>query len=234
MRIIEKKCPNCGASLEFDDKAKSCKCEYCKRSFEIERENYVNGEYNYNLTQKKFSNIFLIVFFIVFAFIAFCGFTIFKSIHFSSFDKDKKLYTNVNEIDSQALTVLDGKAYWDIEKADVEIDEYGLEAPVKRNKIYVAYNKKEKKNSIIVVYKATYKLTFDRDRVTILVPIIYNNIKNDNMGTDIAFENGYVKGPEYYLNLEHSEYARGYQDIESLEKEVINPLKNQGYKVTKK
>ena len=39
MRLIEKKCPNCGANIEFEDDAKSCKCEYCKRSFEIERDN---------------------------------------------------------------------------------------------------------------------------------------------------------------------------------------------------
>ena len=38
MRIIEKKCPNCGAALEFNETDKSCKCNYCKRSFEIERD----------------------------------------------------------------------------------------------------------------------------------------------------------------------------------------------------
>ena len=37
MRLIEKRCPNCGASIEFSDDAKSCKCDYCNRSFEIER-----------------------------------------------------------------------------------------------------------------------------------------------------------------------------------------------------
>ena len=38
MKLIEKKCPNCGAGLEFDDEAKTCKCQYCKRSFAIERD----------------------------------------------------------------------------------------------------------------------------------------------------------------------------------------------------
>lgn len=234
MRIIEKKCPNCGASLEFDDKAKSCRCEYCKRSFEIERENSVTGEYNYNLTQKKFGALFLIIFFIVFAFIIFISFTIIKNINFNGLVKNEKLYTDVSEMNSHSLTALDAKASWDIEKADVELDEYGLEMPAKRQKIYVAYNKKEKTNSVIAVYKATYKLTFDRDRISILVPIIYNNVKNSELGTDMAFADGYVKGPEYYLNLEHSEYARGYQDIETLEKDIIDPLKKQGFKITKK
>jgi len=38
MKLIEKRCPNCGASIEFNDDARSCKCDYCNRSFEIERE----------------------------------------------------------------------------------------------------------------------------------------------------------------------------------------------------
>ena len=29
MRLIEKKCPNCGADLEFKDNDKSCKCSHC-------------------------------------------------------------------------------------------------------------------------------------------------------------------------------------------------------------
>ena len=39
MKLIEKKCPNCGASLEFSETDKSCKCQYCHRAFEIERDN---------------------------------------------------------------------------------------------------------------------------------------------------------------------------------------------------
>ncbi|MBQ6323334.1 MAG: hypothetical protein IJI22_00700 [Bacilli bacterium] len=42
MRLIEKKCPNCGASLEFNDTDKSCKCQYCHRAFEIERDSNIN------------------------------------------------------------------------------------------------------------------------------------------------------------------------------------------------
>ena len=38
MKLIEKKCPNCGAGLEFGENDKSCKCKYCHRSFEIERD----------------------------------------------------------------------------------------------------------------------------------------------------------------------------------------------------
>ena len=235
MRIVEKKCPNCGASLEFDENAKSCKCEYCKRSFEIERENNTfGGDYNYSLTEKTFNVFLLISFIVVFVFIGVVAFMVFTNIHFSETAKGSKLYTNVEELSSYSLSAIDSKAPWNIESADVDLDEYSLEMQVKREKLYVAYNKKDKKNAIVAVYKATYKKLFNADSVTILVPIIYNNVEKSDVGTDLAFAESYVKGPEYYFNMEHSEYALGYKDLETLEKDIIDSLKKDGYKITKK
>lgn len=38
MKLVEKKCPNCGASLSFDSDDKEVTCKYCNNSFEIERD----------------------------------------------------------------------------------------------------------------------------------------------------------------------------------------------------
>lgn len=38
MKLIEKKCPNCGAELKFGLDDKETKCEYCGKSFVIERD----------------------------------------------------------------------------------------------------------------------------------------------------------------------------------------------------
>ncbi len=38
MKLITKKCPNCGASLSFEETDKKVKCEYCKQDIMIERE----------------------------------------------------------------------------------------------------------------------------------------------------------------------------------------------------
>ncbi len=38
MKLIEKKCPNCGASLSFNSNDKEVTCKYCNVSFEIEKE----------------------------------------------------------------------------------------------------------------------------------------------------------------------------------------------------
>ena len=39
MKLVEKKCPNCGAKLTFEKTDKSVVCKYCNQSYEIEREN---------------------------------------------------------------------------------------------------------------------------------------------------------------------------------------------------
>lgn len=50
MEIIEKKCPNCGAGLSFGENDHSCKCDYCHREFEIERdEKIINDQSKDNI-----------------------------------------------------------------------------------------------------------------------------------------------------------------------------------------
>ena len=39
MKLVEKKCPNCGAKLSFEKTDKEVMCKYCNQSYEIEREN---------------------------------------------------------------------------------------------------------------------------------------------------------------------------------------------------
>ncbi len=38
MKLIEKKCPNCGASLSFSTTDKEVTCNYCNARFEVQRE----------------------------------------------------------------------------------------------------------------------------------------------------------------------------------------------------
>lgn len=38
MKFVEKKCPNCGAGLKFDDNATSVVCEYCNKTYYIQRD----------------------------------------------------------------------------------------------------------------------------------------------------------------------------------------------------
>ena len=38
MKLIEKRCPNCSASLKFSDDANEVTCEYCGTYFQVEKE----------------------------------------------------------------------------------------------------------------------------------------------------------------------------------------------------
>lgn len=38
MKFIEKKCPNCGAGLKFDDNSSNVVCEYCSKTYYIQRD----------------------------------------------------------------------------------------------------------------------------------------------------------------------------------------------------
>ena len=38
MKIIQKKCPGCGADLKFDKEDKEVKCKYCNATFQVERD----------------------------------------------------------------------------------------------------------------------------------------------------------------------------------------------------
>ena len=38
MKLVEKKCPNCGANIEFNAEHKTVTCNYCNTTFEVERD----------------------------------------------------------------------------------------------------------------------------------------------------------------------------------------------------
>jgi len=68
MRLVEKKCPNCGGELKFSFEDKETTCEFCGRSFEIERDEKIADDKeemfnadNYALTEeaKKVAGVVL-------------------------------------------------------------------------------------------------------------------------------------------------------------------------------
>ena len=38
MKLVEKKCPNCGADLKFDKEDTEIRCKYCDTCYEIQRD----------------------------------------------------------------------------------------------------------------------------------------------------------------------------------------------------
>ena len=240
MRLIEKECPNCGAGLSFTENDKSCKCEYCKREFEIERDRDKAKALvdQFDLTPiKGFAKTFVKVFgiYTIGSFIAsfiimivtliVIGLIILaaaKSIpRDSSIDDDPTLIEEVSDLTSRDYDALDLNAKVTIIKNNNSLGDYSLKGYPKRKKIYILY--KDDENILIPVYKTTYQNFFQPEHTyTIYIPVTFKNVKSKNNSIALSLGNGKIEAPEYYFNLEHSDYAYGYQDLDSLNEEIIN------------
>lgn len=251
MKLIEKKCPNCGASLSFSDNDKSCKCEYCERSFEIERcnDSSSNLSDNFSLselkTPAKFISAYLIgsyissiiVGIIVFCFIGLAAFCVFKGISAQMKDNDiflgNKYFSNVSELSNDDYEAIDNKFEDTFNSSAMGENNikhyYSQDGDAKREVIYVA--SKKDGNFIIGIYKICFHdIYHNEDRHTFYVPIVFENIK---MGDVNNFKNPQIKAPEFYLNSDNSCFSYGYASLDEAYNNVVVPLEKD-YKISKK
>ncbi len=257
MKLIEKKCPNCGASLEFNEKDKSCTCTYCHRAFEIEREgekeDYILNEI---AVTKAVSPIFFIVPFIIVIGFAFLMYNIFSYNVKSSHDefekrvqeqkegiekynqemeketddkKEEKLITNIDELSNRNYETINTEAAFNIKNAKGETTKSSFQVEErKREKVIIAY--KEKSNYLIAIFKVLYKDFFNqKDMQTIYVPLVYENIERNFY----SLNNVKVDAPEYYFNKSKTTYAYGYSTYEEAYNNVVKPLESE-YTITEK
>ena len=245
MKLIEKKCPNCGASLEFSETAKSCKCDYCHRTFEIERDNNgINIDFNLNELEKPFMmmakgvfiipiiGILIIATFVIIGIVAMdMGDN--KNNDFDTEEKEEeKLLTSVKDMSSTEIEHLDSSTKFDIaingEGESSTKHSYSRDEEPKREKLYVAYKKGS--NKVIFIYKVVYKDFFHQDDVhTVYIPMIYENVNKavSNAG-DVKMD-----APTYYFNSDHTCYYYGYGSFEEAYNNIIAPLKDE-YKISEK
>ena len=248
MRLIEKECPNCGASLSFTKEDTSCKCEYCKREFEIERDTDKKKlDDQFSLSELKtpfkiFSYLTFgsfitqaIIFFITFIIIIILGINIIQGLNDSDsiFNRNTSLIENVSELNDEDYSTIDLNTNVLFSKDTIGTStEYIKKANLKRERIYVISNKK--RNYIIPVYKVVYSKLMNNDEKHILyVPIKYKNVKNKNNSIAFSLDNGRIVAPEYYFNEAQTEYTYGYTDIDTLYNIVIKKYENK-YTITQK
>ena len=261
MKLIEKKCPNCGAGLSFNDNDKSCKCDYCKRAFEIERDNTIDSSVSindqYQLSELKgplkivglyFAGTYIvgaIIAIIVFILVGVVGYNIYKQARSQLSDVDNnsiinkknntKYITSIENLDNDDYEDIDTDARFEIKSRGNGVNDtshsYTRDDNLKREQVYVAYKKDS--NIIIAIYKAIYKDFFHQENsYTVYVPIVYENIKKDEFGS-YEWKNPQVKAPEYYFDSEHKSYTYGYKSIDDAYNSVVTPLEKD-YKISKK
>jgi len=251
MRLIEKKCPNCGANLEFNENDKSCKCTYCKRSFEIERD--LNDVEKFNLIYDKihkpmkwFMFIPFIFVFIIIVIIIVTNIFSFRNFH-KDFDNDNnpikdimdvvdeknKLITDVSELTNDDLEDLDHKSFsvlnQDVVGRSDTTYNYQKTGDPRLEKIYVA--SKEDSNRVISIYKVIYHNFFNQtDQQTVFVPVIFEDVKQDVL---FSLANGKNPAPEYYFNSDQSSYIYAYKSFEDAYNGIVQPLSEE-YTISEK
>lgn len=249
MKLIEKECPNCGAGLSFNIEDTSCKCEYCKREFEIERDDSKKKIADqFNLSELKtpfkiFSYFTIgsfiaqaIIFIGVFIVIGIIAYNIIKGFNDSDslFNRNASLVTEISDLSKSDFNTLDLTSKIIVSKSNSDsVSEYTMKG-FKREKIYVISN--DKTNVIIPVYRGIYKQVFSNsDEFTniVYIPVKYEDVKTKYNSISIYLNDGEIVGPEYYFNLEHSEYAYGYKDLDTLYNELIKPYEK-NYRIVEK
>ena len=252
MRLIEKKCPNCGADLEFDENAKSCKCSYCKRSFEIERD--VNDLEKINLVFDKVQKPVKIIFFLPFIFAAVVFIIIFVSIFFGfrhtaktiddhgndffeeieeQIDESKQLITSAEELDSAKMDDLEQDSHSILNQSIVGRSDttysYQKTGDPRLEKTYVV--SKDGSNYVILVFNVKYHNFFNQsDQQTVYIPAVFENVTKGGFSMAKAKN----PAPEYYFNADKSSYIYAYGSIDDIYNGIVKPYEEQEYTVTEK
>lgn len=233
MKLVEKKCPNCGANLSFNENDKVAKCDYCKREFEIERDaqdqiNIVIGETGKNVLKYFFIShmvvgiISVIIFLVIFGFIIFGIYTGISSTNEKKSIENTYL-SNVNDIENEDYVFLDTQSTIKIKQENSLMVDFKQKGALKREKVYVISN--DKGNYLIPIYKGVY--SDGETTYTIFTPVIYENVKFDYWGNiTSSLGTGLVDCHTVYFNLEHSEYSVGYENINDLYNDTIKQYEN--------
>lgn len=262
MRLVEKKCPNCGANLEFGDNDKSCKCQYCHRSFEIERDtsldvNDIAEQFNLSElaenagTAAKVIGGVMIGHYIIGALIGLFVIAIFifigvkvhnqissngqiSSIIEEEKDDSEKLLTDASELSNQDIDSIYSDAKMEISHSakGVNNSQHSYMLDGNLDKEKIYVAYKEGNNFLIVVFKGIYKDFFHQESQYTLYMPI---VYSDVDKENISFDlaNGKLQAPEYYFGDDGSSYYYGYSSLQEVYDNVVKPYETE-YEISEK
>ena len=229
MKIIEKKCPNCGAKSKFKIGDKETKCNYCNSEFIIEDNN--KDQKNINLDDivlnKKLIKTFSIIHMSIFIIASIICITMFIIVALNmkdmfntkSSNTKNEIQININEIDSTALSKLKDASIkemdkWNIIRASYEVED--IEG------IGYYYLKSNLNIKIVYVLKSTYKSVDDTK--TIYTAFTFNGKSIDSLNYNPYIDTNQIRLSEF-------EFAYGYESLEELYDKVIRSYKGYNYKI---
>lgn len=226
MKIIEKKCPNCGADLKFKIGDKEAKCKYCNTEFIIEDNNKDSDNFDLNnvVLNEKFIKAFGIAHLSIFIIISVIAISMFITIGLiikNEFDtNNKSVEININEIDKNVQEKLYKAAKNDIKIWDSMHRKYELQGDYEDHGYYYLKNKYGIK--IIYILKYTYKN--DENSKTIYTAFTFSGKSIDSLNYKPFIDTNRIK-------LDSFDYVYGYESTEELFDNVVRKEKSNGYKI---
>lgn len=239
MKLVQKKCPNCGASLSFEKDDKKVTCDYCKQEFLVEKDNDDFKIQSEKFAQKTTYTIFslaaviivigIIIFFFIFTRIS-------KSFDSSSpkldvgeekepiVSKPKNTYiSEISQIDDKSLDLLKQASVSSLDKwADVS---HGTtKSEWQYVGLYLLNHKTSNDNELYVVCKSTY--TIKKKKIDAYAAISYHDLKLTEDKGVIYTGTGFPHVPMQFLDKKFGdnffgETIYGYYSDKDLYNEVI-------------
>lgn len=259
MKFVEKKCPNCGAGLKFDDNATSVMCEYCNQTFYIQKDEkkYARVDEAHVADAFKFvdevgkpivkafatahivmSIVPVIIFFIVFAII---GFTIFTGVSSQMEDDDEFGFGMFGDLVDESkyvtkLSEIDAIAldtFYEEAKSDLhhmDNKDYKVGEWTPVGS-YLLVSKDKKSNKLYTVMQHTYTKKSNGKTVTLYAAMLFEDLKLNESGVVTHDYMGSTISQDVELDGDTHNWAEGYDSVEKLYNREIRSQVGD-YKVT--
>lgn len=237
MRLITKRCPNCGAPLSFNENDKKVKCEYCRQQIMIEKENSDSKTFSsddFILEVAKMQVIHSKIAIVVFTFIIICFFCIF-AFAISKMDtspspkksgdnstnnlekpdkkEDKNNYVGeISQIDDKTLEELKSSSL-------AVLDQMASDASGKKWNyvgLYLVGAKGLERNTVYLIYKKSY--TVSNKKQEYYSAVSFSGLEIDSKG-NVTFDNfGFPYAPAEIVGWD---MVYGYKSNKDLYEKVI-------------
>lgn len=244
MKLIEKKCPNCGAGLSFDKDDVEVTCEYCKKSYVIQRDDAkVNNasldvqdvtEDSFSLKQKKSKVALMAIYAIIIVFIVLIliinsFFDVINNINFDTFHSEvreelkENFVTSFEEIDEKTLEIIHKESLKKLNNQREFINSDIKSSDWTYVGMYLLVNKDDHVifagNALYDVYKKSYK--GESVNMEVYAAVLYEDLKLTDEGKVSTSYNGYTYAPMLFVHGGTSRYVSGYESNEDLFNKVI-------------
>ena len=251
MRLVQKKCPNCGAAIDFDDMTKKVKCSYCSQTFFVEKDvqkinNMVDIDSHledaYELVNKvrtPFIVIFFVMFFFVMIGIVFTfsqivsfdgpGYVVDKSDTILE-EENPNLIIDFKQIDDKTMNTFHSDAVKSLEQYMFTNSKAKIVQNWNNVGMYLIIDYTFEHSELVDVYDIIYDV--NGKEYHLYSAVSYSRLELSDSGVVVSSFDGMVSSPTYIVNINNSRvFLNGYESLEELFNKEIRSYMSSDYSV---